>query len=261
MDLIHPISAYIAENRSQQLVNVIITFGILETFFLALFIWARAFARTLNGVDFWLIPAAYLGCFSNVINGAGPSASIQICFVRALSSSYAVLVKYGGSGRHFITVTPDESKILLKVLFSEYFIYLFSVTLPKLAILCLYLRVFTQRRLRYAVYAIAIIMILNWLAGCFMGILMCKPIRYNWDKTIPGHCGDLMGAYPWASFPNLITDIMMLILPLPLVWKLHIGLSQKIGLSLTLVSSSMYDVNSLFCFILFLITNPYLTVA
>lgn len=74
-----------------------------------------------------------------------------------------------------------------------------------------------------------------------IGILICKPIKYNWDKTIPGgHCGDLNGIFRWTSLPNLITDIAMLILPLPMIWKLHTGLSQKIGLSPTFVTGSMY---------------------
>ncbi|KAL8818167.1 MAG: hypothetical protein Q9191_008000 [Dirinaria sp. TL-2023a] len=166
MDLNHPTSAYLADNRSQQLVKLIIAFGILKTIFLALFIWARAFARTLNGVDFWLIPPAYLGCFSHVINGA-------------------VLVKYAGAGRHFITATPDNFKVLLKIFQSVTIgIKLFLAT------------------------------------------------------------GDLIGAYRWASLPNLITDIIMLILSLPLVWKLHIGTSQKVGLSLTFLTGSIGIVTS-----------------
>ncbi len=38
-----------------------------------LFIYARAISKTLNGADFWLIPAAYLGCFSHVITIARSS--------------------------------------------------------------------------------------------------------------------------------------------------------------------------------------------
>lgn len=58
---------YLAENNSQQLINVIIAFAILETTFLTLFVIARAINKTANGLDFWLMPAAYLACFSHVI--------------------------------------------------------------------------------------------------------------------------------------------------------------------------------------------------
>lgn len=119
-----------------------------------------------------------------------------------------------------MTLTPSELEIQLKLTFSEYFLYWPSTSLPKLAILCLYLRIFTQRRFRYAVYVIAVIMVLNWLIVYIVALLICKPIQYSWNKAIPdGHCGDLMSSYRWASFPNLITDIAMLILPLPLVWN------------------------------------------
>ncbi|KAL8921166.1 MAG: hypothetical protein Q9172_004162 [Xanthocarpia lactea] len=238
-DLSQYSSEYLAENNSQQLIDVIVAFGVLETIFLSLFIYARAISKTLNGADFWLIPAAYLGCLSHVI-------------------TIALFVKYGGAGRHFVTVTPREFQIWLEVMFSEYFLYLFSAMLPKLAILSLYLRIFTQRSYRYATHAIAIIMILNWLTGCMMGILICKPIQYNWDKTIPGgHCGDLMGVFRWTSLPNLITDIAMLILPLPMVWKLHTGLSQKIGLSLTFITGSIGTITSVLRFATFFTTDLF----
>ncbi len=58
---------YLAENNSQQLLNVIIAFGVLETVFFVLFVTARTINKTVNGVDFWLMPMAYITCFSHVI--------------------------------------------------------------------------------------------------------------------------------------------------------------------------------------------------
>lgn len=137
-------------------------------------------------------------------------------------------------------MTPKEFVFWLKLIFAEEFLYLFSALLPKLAILCLYLRIFTEKRYRYATYGVAIVMILNWLTGCLMGLLICTPVAYSWDKKIPGgHCGDLMATYRWASLPNLITDVAMLLLPLPVIWNLHTGLSQKIGLTVTFVTGSV----------------------
>ena len=151
-----------------------------------------------------------------------------------------VSVKYGGAGHHVVTVKPNELIIFGKLIFSEDFLYLLSAMLPKLAILSLYLRIFTQKVYRYIAYAVAVVMVLNWLIGCLMGLLMCKPIAFTWNKTIPGgHCGDIMGAYAWASLPNLVTDVIMLVLPLPAIWKLHTGQSQKVGLTLTFIVGSM----------------------
>jgi hypothetical protein len=139
-----------------------------------------------------------------------------------------------------VAVTPEEFVVWLKLLFAEELLYILSATLPKLAILCLYLRIFRTRPYRLAAYAIAGVMILNYVTNVILSLTMCQPVRFKWDKTIPGGvCGDLMAAYRWISVPNLVTDLAILILPLPMVWNLHTGLSQKLGLTLTFLTGSL----------------------
>ena len=59
---------YLAEDRSRELLRVIVPLAVFETLFFVLFIWARILKKTTNGVDFWLMPAAYVACFSHVIS-------------------------------------------------------------------------------------------------------------------------------------------------------------------------------------------------
>ena len=137
-------------------------------------------------------------------------------------------------------MTPSELEIWLKLIKAEEFLYLFSATVPKLAILCLYLRIFNTRPYRYAAYSIAVVMMINYVVDIVLALVMCKPIAYSWDKTIPGgRCGDILGAYRWISVPNLATDLAILILPLPVIWTLHTKRSQKIGLTLTFLTGSV----------------------
>lgn len=120
------------------------------------------------------------------------------------------------------------------------FVYPPSVALPKLSILCLYLRIFTERRYRYAVYAIASILVLNWLSAWILFFCACRPLKYMWDKAVPGgHCIDNMKVFVWYSLPNIVTDVAMLVLPLPVLWKLHVSAHQKIGLTITFLTFSM----------------------
>ncbi|KAL8665803.1 MAG: hypothetical protein Q9202_001925 [Teloschistes flavicans] len=232
-------AAYLAEDNSQTLINVAIAMGTLETIFFSLFVWARAIAKTMHGLNFWLIPAAYLACFGHVI-------TISIPLV------LTVWVKHGGAGRHYPAITPAQFEIWLKVQFAEYFVYLTSAMLPKLAILALYLRIFTQRRYRYAANTIAFIMILNWCTGFLVALLICKPIRYDWDKTVPGgYCGDIMASYRWLSLANIVTDIAMLILPLPMVSQLQIPRSQKAGLAVTFLTGGVGIITCLIRFVSF----------
>lgn len=35
----------------------------------------------------------------------------------------------------------------------------------------------------------------------------------------------------WSSVPHMISDVAILVLPLPLIWRLHTTLEQKVGLT------------------------------
>jgi hypothetical protein len=45
--------------------------------------------------------------------------------------------------------------------------------------------------------------------------------------------------YKSYSIPSLVTDVMMLVLPWPILLKLRIPTSEKIGLLLTFLAASM----------------------
>jgi ABC-type uncharacterized transport system permease subunit len=65
--------AYLAEDRSRDLINLVVAFAILETFFICLFFTSRIMSRTANGWDFYLMIPAYLLAFGNVIIAARKS--------------------------------------------------------------------------------------------------------------------------------------------------------------------------------------------
>ena len=139
-----------------------------------------------------------------------------------------------------MVVSPEQFVLWSKLIFVEEFTYVISVTLPKLAILALYMRIFTTRPYRWAVYGIAVIMAMNIIADVVLALITCKPIAANWDMTIPGgYCNDKMGPYRWISVPNVTTDAFMLLLPLPVIWRLQTGRKNKIGLTITFLTGSV----------------------
>ncbi|KAL8702155.1 MAG: hypothetical protein Q9201_004547 [Fulgogasparrea decipioides] len=62
-------------------------------------------------------------------------------------------------------------------------------------------------------------------------LLLCHPISYNWDGSIDGHCGDVAANCLTGEGINTLTDIIILILPMPTIWRLHVPLHSKITLS------------------------------
>lgn len=63
-----------------------------------------------------------------------------------------------------------------------------------------------------------------------IGFLICRPVQKNWDSTVEGTCGNRMAGYTAVSIVNVIVDCCMFVLPLPMVFNLHVKLSYKIGL-------------------------------
>ena len=58
--------AYLAEDRSRELINVIVAFAVLETFFIILFFTSRIMNHTANEWDVYLMIPGYLFCFGHI---------------------------------------------------------------------------------------------------------------------------------------------------------------------------------------------------
>ncbi|KAI9695410.1 MAG: hypothetical protein M1836_006462 [Candelina mexicana] len=74
-------------------------------------------------------------------------------------------------------------------------------------------------------------------AGFWISIFACHPIRRVWDIKLAqdhsgksGICVDRNMLSDAVASLNIVSDAMMLILPIPLVWKLQLPLSQRISI-------------------------------
>jgi hypothetical protein len=126
-----------------------------------------------------------------------------------------------------------------KLQFVTTLLYPPAVVLPKLSIICLYLRIFTIRRYRYAAFVIAAVLIINWAACWIIDIAVCHPRALSSDKSMTeGYCLNHVTLI-WISVPNIATDIAILVLPHPIFWRLQTSRAQKIGLTMTFLTGSM----------------------
>lgn len=70
-----------------------------------------------------------------------------------------------------------------------------------------------------------------WLVmTVLIGFLICRPVEKNWDPTAEGTCGDRIAGYTAVSIVNVIVDCLMLVLPLPMIYKLQTRPGYKVGL-------------------------------
>lgn len=163
--------------------------------------------------------------------------------VDLLTMSLTGFVTYGGVGYHFAALEEtDQAKttVYFKYLLAVSFYYFFGVAIPKLAILALYLRLFTTKPYRRAVYIVAAIVAVTGIVCSVMSLNLCHPFEYNWDRTIPnGKCVNEQAFYLWGSLPNIVTDVTILVLPMPIVWKLHASIRTKVSLLIAFLTGSL----------------------
>lgn len=109
-----------------------------------------------------------------------------------------------------------------------------GITLPKVALLILYLKVFADRKVIIATWVVMGFLIGLWFSSVVALFAICQPFAYNWNKSIQGgHCGNFMAAYKYISIPNIASDVAILLLPIPSLWSLNMSRWKKVGVFAT----------------------------
>lgn len=68
-------------------------------------------------------------------------------------------------------------------------------------------------------------------AWCIPGsIFLCVPVQYFWNGTSEGRCMDKQAFWYSNAALNIVTDLVVFIIPLPLIKSLRIHKREKIGL-------------------------------
>lgn len=101
-----------------------------------------------------------------------------------------------------------------------------------MSILFLYLRIFyIERYFRWACTILNVLTGAHGIAFVLTTIWQCHPMAGFWDKSIPGfYCVKI---YPfWLSFSvvNIITEVVMLVLPVQEILRLSLRYREKLAL-------------------------------
>ncbi|KAI3335181.1 hypothetical protein F4824DRAFT_465033 [Ustulina deusta] len=191
----------------------------------ALRFYARHFTASRHSLDDWLVLAALLA---------------QLVQTGVIIAS----IKQGGVGYHveYLEETrPEEITIFLKYLVAESLWYLGTIWIAKLSICMLYRRLFPQRPIYIVLCVIVAIMIGTSIATVVALLVACRPFSANWGPPAiqQTYCIDKEPIFVWATLPNVVTDVVMLVIPLPIVWKLHMATNFKIALTVTFLIGSI----------------------
>lgn len=79
----------------------------------------------------------------------------------------------------------------------------------------------------------------------FLEIFSCKPLAKAWDPLIEtGTCIDTRELNTASAAINVISDLTIVLLPQPLVWRLHMDTRKKVAVSAVFSAAILYVTNT-----------------
>ncbi|KAI9930682.1 hypothetical protein ASPWEDRAFT_39579 [Aspergillus wentii DTO 134E9] len=179
---------------------------------------------------------------------------ISLGFVYTLSGLNFGLV-HNGMGLHQAALPAQNLIVIHKILLAFECIYTSSVAMIKISVLLMYHRILrSERSFRIAALILGLITIGWWISIVCVCIFQCNPIAKAWNIVLPGTCINLRGSFIGNGVPNIATDVAILSLPAPQVWKLHtsvlnrLGVIAIFGLGSFVLAASIYRFSTLFAF-------------
>lgn len=110
-----------------------------------------------------------------------------------------------------------------------------TLGLTKIAILAFYLKVFPNEGFRRICWVTASICLVLFPAFSIFTVFYCTPVSYTWEGwtgEVEGHCLSF-NLFAWIQTSiNIALDTFILVLPLPLVWRLNMGRRKRVLLML-----------------------------
>ncbi|KAL8365329.1 hypothetical protein RB595_004234 [Gaeumannomyces hyphopodioides] len=112
-------------------------------------------------------------------------------------------------------------------------IYQMGISFFKVALLISYLRLFqgtSHRGYRAAVWITIVAVVLGHL-GCSLSlVLACNPVYKSWEPLVTGTCLPPGPSFTGYAIVTIVSDIAVTVIPLPVLIKLNVSRSKKIGL-------------------------------
>ncbi|CAG5156828.1 uncharacterized protein ALTATR162_LOCUS4621 [Alternaria atra] len=184
-----------------KIIVVYVVMTILSTIVLGLRLYTRIFIRHMTGLDDALVVLSWCGCIAWMV----------ICFQ---SFQY-------GFGQHLWNVTMEQLVDYTKMLVGIMVVYVWTPALAKLSLLALYYRLNPDRKVQASIYALAVLVTGYSLAITVVAAGPCNPRTHTDQKC-------LTDLNLFMACINIITDFLILCLPIPMLHALQLPMKQKI---------------------------------
>ncbi|KAI1403563.1 hypothetical protein F4819DRAFT_495264 [Hypoxylon fuscum] len=206
---------YLAESRTT-VVNALYSIPIpLEILSTAFRLWVKARPSSQGRLAFddyliiWATMCAVAECIAGLVYGAP-----------------------NGLGRHIqaVSMSDRQSFLMGDYIFSHF--YDVAIASTKLSILALYYRIFITDIFRTVVIATAVF-VASWLIAMEIVLgLGCRPVQGWWDAAVAATatCVNKAAFTYSTNITNLVIDLWIFLMPMPIILRLQASFDKKIGL-------------------------------
>ncbi|KAI9704161.1 MAG: hypothetical protein M1836_007022 [Candelina mexicana] len=156
-------------------------------------------------------------------------------FALITSITYSSLVLYSvdhnGLGRHMWDVPAQTFPQFMQFSLAESVLYAVAIFFAKLSLMIMFLHLFgVNITFRRTLYGIIAVISTYTIVNSFLIIFQCNPVRKAWDIMTPGHCPlNIVNIAIANGAVNIATDITLLVLPVPMIWQLHLPVRAKLA--------------------------------
>lgn len=153
------------------------------------------------------------------------------------------MVTNSGAGRHveYIAMTnPGALTLRMKLVMAQSYLTTVSNTLSRASIAALYLRLFPNKRLRQASYLILFYLVALAVSQMIAGLFECRPFSVFWNAAARNaKCFNLFLYYELGGILNIVGDLALMLIPVPIVWNLQTSTSRKCGIAVVFLSGCL----------------------
>ncbi|KAK6832906.1 hypothetical protein PG987_007600 [Apiospora arundinis] len=172
-------------------------------------LYTRRFIQSRIGLDDYLAVVAWLT-------------------VMAVGALYITHTKYGLGGHIWEPMGPEDLMISLQLVFAEGLLYNISLMAIKIALVSQYFRLISGTKYRIPCLVLAALLIIWCLGMISIVIFGCYPVQSAWDFTIADRDCTTASHGIVIGIGNIVTDFILILLPVPIIWKLKITTGQKL---------------------------------
>lgn len=140
--------------------------------------------------------------------------------------------------------TDEREAILQQARFLAYFnslCYASSIACSKLAILCLYWRLFRISSIRIPIMVMLVMVVIWIILRTFMLTFRCVPVQSLWDYTITDKVCNINSDqfFLGTITTHFIMDLIILVLPIIEVFRLRLRTGQKLAIGALFLLGTM----------------------